>query len=87
MREFLKVRGTQTEVPEIEVNVDTVYVRRNIKWIEPEGEKFVGWEYDEEQYTVGEFSEYLAKAKRLSEEYLVDIDYRLTLLEMEMGPK
>ncbi|PIC73354.1 hypothetical protein [Sporosarcina sp. P17b] len=82
MKDYFKVRGTQETVQEIEVNVDTVYIRRNIKWIETEEESFVGWEYDEDQYAMSEFGEYLAKAKRLNEQYLVDIDYRLTLLEM-----
>ena len=33
MVEYKKVHGTQTTVPEIEVNVDTVYVRSNIERI------------------------------------------------------
>ena len=43
-----KVRGTMKEVPSIEVNIDTVYVRNNIKRVEEM--EFSGWEYDEIQY-------------------------------------
>ncbi len=62
-----RVRGTMKEVPEIEVNVDTVYVRTNIQRIEEED--FVGWEYDEEQYSKDEFIELISnKNKELIQE-------------------
>jgi hypothetical protein len=54
-----KVRGTMKEVPEIEVNIDTVYIRSNITKIEEED--FIGWEYDEEQYDKDEFIELISK--------------------------
>lgn len=54
-----RVRGTMKEVPEIEVNIDTVYIRKNIVRIEEED--FVGWEYDEEQYSKDEFIELISK--------------------------
>lgn len=55
------------EVPEIEVNVDTVYVRANIERVEEEG--FVGWEYDETQYNKDEFIELISnKNKELIQE-------------------
>jgi len=55
------------EVPEIEVNVDTVYVRTNIRRIEEED--FVGWEYDETQYNKDEFIELISnKNKELIQE-------------------
>lgn len=54
-----KVRGTMKEVPEIEVNIDTVYIRSNITKIEEED--FTGWEYDEEQYDKDEFIELISK--------------------------
>ena len=62
-----KVRGTMKEVPEIEVNVDTVYVRTNIQRIEEED--FVGWEYDEVQYRKDEFIKLISKEnKQLKQE-------------------
>lgn len=55
------------EVPEIEVNVDTVYVRTNIQRIEEED--FVGWEYDEVQYRKDEFIKLISKEnKQLKQE-------------------
>lgn len=63
----MRVRGTMKEVPEIEVNVDTVYVRTNIQRIEEED--FVGWEYDETQYNKDEFIELISnKNKELIQE-------------------
>lgn len=63
----MRVRGTMKEVPEIEVNVDTVYVRTNIQRIEEED--FVGWEYDEVQYKKDEFIELISKEnKQLKQE-------------------
>lgn len=63
----MRVRGTMKEVPEIEVNVDTVYVRTNIRRIEEED--FVGWEYDEVQYKKDEFIELISKEnKQLKQE-------------------
>ena len=64
---MVRVRGTMEEVPEIEVNVDTVYVRTNIQRIEEED--FVGWEYDEVQYKKDEFIELISKEnKQLKQE-------------------
>ncbi len=58
----MRVRGTMKEVPEIEVNVDTVYVRANIERVEEED--FVGWEYDETQYNKDEFIELISKENK-----------------------
>lgn len=44
----MRVRGTMPEVLPVEVNIDTVYVRTNVKKVETQD--FTGWEYDEEQY-------------------------------------
>lgn len=41
-----KVQGSQNEVPKLEINVDTVYLRDNIvKKSDEEGNLY--WEYDE----------------------------------------
>ena len=58
MRVYKKIRGTQEHVPAVEVNIDTVYIRSNIKRIEEED--FTGWEYDEVQYDKNEYIEKLA---------------------------
>ena len=58
MKIFENVRGSMKSVPSIEVNVDTVYVRSNIKHIEEPD--FNGWEYNEIQYPLQEYIETLA---------------------------
>lgn len=64
MVEYKKVQGTQDIVPEIEVNVDTVYVRTNIQRksekLEGREELFEYWEYDEKQYTLREWTQILS---------------------------
>ncbi len=58
----MKVRGTMEIVPEIEVNVDTVYIRTNVVKIEEED--FVGWEYDEMQISKDEYIEKIANENK-----------------------
>lgn len=55
MEKFIKVRGSQKNVPPLEINVDTVYVRYNVVRINEND--FVGWEYDEIQYGIREYIE------------------------------
>lgn len=62
MKLFNKVRGTMKKVPNIEVNVDTVYVRSNIKRIEEPD--FSGWEYDEMQYEKNNYIETIAEENK-----------------------
>lgn len=47
MKVFNNIRGTMKNVASVEVNIDTVYLRSNIKRIDEED--FYGWEYDEIQ--------------------------------------
>ncbi len=58
MRIFQNVRSTADYVPSIEVNVDTVYIRSDIKRVEEM--EFSGWEYNEIQYDKNEYIEKLA---------------------------
>lgn len=58
MKIIKSVRGTMENVPSIEVNVDMVYVRSNIKRIEEPD--FSGWEYDEIQYNKDNYIEEIA---------------------------
>ena len=55
MKLFNKVRGTMELIPNIEVNIDTVYIRSNIIAITETD--FTGWEYDEIQYGKDEYTE------------------------------
>ena len=57
MKYFQGVRGTQEQVPVIEVSKDTVYVRSDIKRVEEND--FSGWEYNETQYGLQEYIENL----------------------------
>lgn len=53
MKMINSVRGTMKTVDNIHVDVDTVYIRSNIKKIEEEN--FTGFEYDEIQYEIKEY--------------------------------
>lgn len=74
-----KVHGTQTVVPERELNVDTVYLRTNIHQIEDErGHKL--WEYDEKQLN---FDEYFKLTVPQNEDNLAASVVELSLLFSE----
>ena len=72
MKVYKGVRGTMNEVPNIEVNVDTVYVRNNVVKIEEED--FTGWQYDEIQYNKNNYIEQLADQLLIQDEYLLDLE-------------
>lgn len=90
---MITVRSTREYIPEIEVNVDTVYVRQNIKKIEEED--FSGWEYLETQYGKNEFIELLSReneelkielqkadqANKINMSALIEVNNRLRQLE------
>lgn len=57
MKIFQGVRSTATQVPYVEVNKDTVYVRSDIERVEEV--EFSGWEYNEVQYGLQEYIENL----------------------------
>ncbi len=67
----MRVKGTMEDVPEIEVNVDTVYIRSNIERIEED--EFSGWEYDEIQYNKDKFIELISKENKLLEQALLEL--------------
>lgn len=74
------MRSTADYVPSIEVNVDTVYIRSDIKRVEEM--EFSGWEYNEIQYEKDEYIKLMAEQSNLQDNYLLDVDYRLSLVEM-----
>lgn len=49
-----KVRSSRTEIPKLEINVDTVYLRSNIHEIENK-EGYKEWEYTEKQMNILEY--------------------------------
>ena len=61
MKKFQNVRSTAENVPSIEVNTDTVYIRSGVKRVEEED--FTGWEYDEIQYSLREYVEGLLQTE------------------------
>lgn len=75
----MRVRGTQNEVPEIEVNIDTVYIRSNITRIEEDN--FTGWEYDEEQINKDEYICSIAKENLLLKTQILASSERSDFLE------
>ena len=85
----MKVRGSQETVLEIEVNIDTVYVRTNI--IRITEDDFTGWEYDEMQYGLREYIENINTLGQVNTELELtalelgqqntDLDLRLLALE------
>lgn len=65
------VRGTMEIVPEIEVSVDTVYIRTNVVRIEED--EFTGWEYNEVQIPKDRYIEQIANEKALMQQALDDL--------------
>lgn len=81
MKIFQNVRSTAKNVPSIEVNVDTVYVRSNIKRVEEM--EFSGWEYDEIQYNKDNYIELISDKNELLESSLLELTMNQAMKEME----
>ena len=79
MKIFNNVRSTAKNVPSIEVNVDTVYVRSEIKRVEEM--EFSGWEYNEVQYNKDNYIEKLTSEEDLSAMAML---LSITLAEVDM---
>jgi hypothetical protein len=75
MKIFQGVRSTAKQVPYVEVNKDTVYVRNDIERVEEVD--FSGWEYNEVQYGLQEYIENLTTNS--------DTDAMALLLSMMMS--
>lgn len=79
MKIFQGVRSTAKNIPSIEVNVDTVYVRNNIERVEEM--EFSGWEYDEIQYDKDKYIEKLSNEEDIG---TMAILLSLALSELDM---
>ena len=79
MKIFQNVRSTATNIPSVEVNVDTVYVRSDIKRVEEM--EFSGWEYNEIQYSKDKYIEKLTSEEDLSAMAML---LSITLAEIDM---
>lgn len=71
MAEFRKTRGSMKEVLPLEVNVDTVYVRKNIVAINEED--FQGWEYEEKQYTLNDYIKHIGAENEEAKNTIADL--------------
>lgn len=92
MKIFQEVRSTAKQVPYVEVNKDTVYVRSDIEKVEEVG--FSGWEYNEVQYGLQEYIENLSTTNDTDSITLLlsmlmsEIDFlKMKIKELEGGAK
>ena len=65
-------------VQNVEVNVDTVYIRTNIVRIEEE--EFKGWEYDEIQYGKNEYTELTSNEQKIANIRTGDIENMINMI-------
>lgn len=79
MKDMGIVRGSATQAEPLIIGKDTVYVHSNIKPVEDEEGLF---EYHEIQYEKDEYIKLMAEQSNLQDNYLLDVDYRLSLVEM-----
>ncbi len=72
------VRGSATQAVPLIIGKDTVYVHTDITPVEGEEGLF---QYHEVQYEKDEYIKMLAEQSNLQGNYLLDVDYRLSLVE------
>ena len=73
------VRGSAAQAVPLIIGKDTVYVHTDITPVEGEEGLF---EYHEIQYEKDEYIKLMAEQSNLQDNYLLDVDYRLSLVEM-----
>ena len=79
MKDMGIVQGSAAMAKPLIIGKDTVYVHSNIKPVEDEEGLF---EYYEIQYDKDEYIKLMAEQSNLQDNYLLDVDYRLSLVEM-----
>lgn len=72
-----KVKGTMQNVPSVEVNIDTVYLREKIVKIPATEDYPEHWEYQETQMTLQEYIDYLR-----NDVYSKDLDNKAAIAEV-----
>ena len=90
MKELKNVQGSQEHVDGLEFNIDTIYVRNNIrreKFVdEATKESYECWMYDEIQYTYDEYvvilNSKVDKANSAQDDLILDNAYRVAMLEL-----
>ena len=65
-------------VPNIEANIDTIYIRTNIIAINETD--FVGWEYDEIQYESKEYTELTSNEQKIANIRTGDIENMINMI-------
>ena len=79
MKDMGIVRGSAAQAVPLIIGKDTVYVHTDITPVEGEEGLF---QYHEVQYEKDEYIKMLAEQSNLQDNYLLDVDYRLSLVEM-----
>ncbi len=79
MKDMGIVRGSAAQAVPLIIGKDTVYVHTDITPVEGEEGLF---EYHEIQYEKDEYIKLMAEQSNLQDNYLLDVDYRLSLVEM-----
>jgi len=84
IKRYNVLRQKDTNVPELEVNVDTVYKRYNIHtMIDSEGNE--NWEYDEDELTLVEyFRDSLPENQQITEQTLGELSILLSNYQQEV---
>lgn len=93
MKELKNVQGSQKHVDGLEFNIDTIYVRNNIRREkivdEATKESYECWVYDEIQYTYDEYvvilNSKVDKSNIEQETLILDNAYRVAVLEISTG--
>ena len=93
MKELKNVHGSQEHVDGLEFNVDTIYIRTNIRKEivvdEATKENYEFWVYDEKQYTYEEYvvilNSKVDKANSTQDDLILDNAYRVAVLEISTG--
>lgn len=83
MTEIKNVRSSASEVLPVEIGEHFVFVRTNIHAIEENigsDNEFIGFEYDEKQYTKDEYIKLLSEKNGILEQKLTDA--QLALVEL-----
>lgn len=75
------VQGSPEMAVPLVVGKDTVYVHTDIQQV-PDEEGNMVWQYHEIQYEKDEYIKLMAEQSNLQDNYLLDVDYRLSLVEM-----
>ena len=73
------VQGSAAMAKPLVIGKDTVYVHTDITPVEGEEGLF---QYHEVQYEKDEYIKLMAEQSNLQDNYILDVDYRLSLVEM-----